>query len=291
MAINMNLITPQKVLHLHLEQAKKKPKLGYNYMLTEKLDGWYTEIYYNAETDAWSSIYKSSQEPGIAFDNKIKQFRKLPKPRTSGKLIMEATIPGMDFYQMNGIFNRKYEQCEDVVFNIHDWVEYDNKLTALERFRKIKEIPNFSNIRTVDLLSVSNDPKIWDIYFNDIVENGGEGIILKNELSLYEPGKRNSNLIKKKLLWSGELLVLAILEGQGKYKQTTGTLVCKRKSGKEIQVSGMSDYQRNLWWNNPQEIVGKIVEIEAMKEVETGGALREARFKAIREDKTIEDIV
>lgn len=286
----MNLITPQKVLHLHLEQAKKKPKLGYNYMITEKLDGWYTEIYYDAARCVWSSIFSSNQREIPSFLDKVIDFYSIPKPRTSGKLIMEATIPGMDFYQMNGIFNRKFEQCENVVFNIHDWIEYDNNLTALERFRKIKEIPNFSNIRTVNLLAIANEPKIWDSYFDSIVENGGEGIILKNELSLYEPGKRNSNLIKKKLLWSGELLAVGVEEGEGKYAGTTGKLICQRKSGKIIAVSGMTDYQRHNWWTNPSEIVGKIVEVEAMKEVEPGGALREARFKAIRYDKTIEDI-
>ena len=49
---------PQKVLHLHLEEAKKKPKITGRYIVTEKLDGWYGYIdYLQGE---WGKVTSSS---------------------------------------------------------------------------------------------------------------------------------------------------------------------------------------------------------------------------------------
>ena len=52
----------------------------------------------------------------------------------------------------------------------------------------------------------------------------------------------------------------------------------------------MTDYQRKVWWqSNGVEIIGRIVEIKAMKKLKDG-QYREPRFKAIRHDKTVNDI-
>lgn len=42
-------------------------------------------------------------------------FKKLSVPNNS-RLIFEGTIKGESFHTLNGIFNRKYEQAENVVF-------------------------------------------------------------------------------------------------------------------------------------------------------------------------------
>ena len=61
--------------------------------------------------------------------------------------------------------------------------------------------------------------------------------------------------------------------------------MCRWKNGGVIYISGMKDSQRHLWWSNPDEIIGKIVQVDAMSE-SSKGKLREPRFKGIRTDKT-----
>ena len=64
-----------------------------------------------------------------------------------------------------------------------------------------------------------------------------------------------------------------------------GALKVKWKNGKTINVSGMTDYQRNLWWDKPEEIIGKIIEVRGMMD-STKGSIVQPRFKSIRHDKT-----
>ena len=53
-------------------------------------------------------------------------------------------------------------------------------------------------------------------------------------------------------------------------------------------MSGMADTQRSEWFDNPDSIVGKVVEVQAM-EVSKHGVLREPRFKGVRFDSVREE--
>lgn len=118
-----------------------------------------------------------------------------------------------------------------------------------------------------------------------VIQHGGEGAVLRNPRAIYQPGKRNADIIKIKKGVSFDLKVLGVYEGKGKYEGTLGGLICQWKNGKTIEISGMTDAQRTAWWNNPVEIIGKVVQVDAMCE-SFKGKLREPRFKGIREDKT-----
>ena len=115
-------------------------------------------------------------------------------------------------------------------------------------------------------------------------KQGGEGGILRNPNSVYQGGKRNQDIIKIKQGVSYDLKVIDTYEGKGKYKGTLGGLICQWKNGETIRISGMTDSQRKLWWENPELIIGQIVQVDAMTE-SSKGKLREPRFKGIREDK------
>ena len=55
-------------------------------------------------------------------------------------------------------------------------------------------------------------------------------------------------------------------EGEGKYQGKLGKIICDYK-GYELGVgSGFLDRDREFYWNNPNEIVGHIVEIQYFEE-------------------------
>ena len=63
-----------------------------------------------------------------------------------------------------------------------------------------------------------------------------------------------------------------------------GGLILKFKDERTVRVSGMSDNERSEWWNNRSLIIGKVVEVEAMKD-SSKGVLREPIFVSARHDK------
>ena len=57
-----------------------------------------------------------------------------------------------------------------------------------------------------------------------------------------------------------------IEEGEGKYAGTLGKIVCDYK-GYELRVgSGLTDEEREQFWNDPDLVVNKIVEIKYFEE-------------------------
>ena len=129
-----------------------------------------------------------------------------------------------------------------------------------------------------------------------IINNGGEGAVFKRPDATWTAGKKNELYMKIKQELSYDLLVTGIEEGEGKYTGTTGKLVLKfRAFGKpdgelvDVRVSGMTDAERDLWWSTPSLIIGKIVQVDAMRFTDYG-MLREPRFKGVRFDKEEADI-
>ena len=58
-------------------------------------------------------------------------------------------------------------------------------------------------------------------------------------------------------------------------------------------MSGITDELKELWWNNPNEIIGKIIEVKykaITKDSEGKESLQFCGFIRVREDKTEDDI-
>ena len=58
--------------------------------------------------------------------------------------------------------------------------------------------------------------------------------------------------------------------------------------GNPLYVPGIIDTLRDRWWNNPDEIIGRLIEVEAMgisKDKTGKESLRHPRFVRIRTDK------
>ena len=101
--------------------------------------------------------------------------------------------------------------------------------------------------------------------------------------------KRNNGILKVKSFKSADLLCTDVVEGEGKYKGTLGLIKCDYK-GFELGVgSGFTDEQRHYYWNNPDEIIGKIVEVKYKNETKNkqgGLSVQFPTFITIRNDKT-----
>lgn len=125
------------------------------------------------------------------------------------------------------------------------------------------------------------------------IKLGKEGGVFAQE-ALWIAGARNETIIKVKEKLSFDVTVVGICSGKegSKYENTLGKLVVVfRAFGKpngetfEIPLSGMTDAQRDLWWTQPELIIGACVKMDAKSFTENGN-LREPRFKEVRSDKS-----
>jgi len=290
---------PQFVLHLHKEEAKKKPNIYGNYMVTEKLDGIYGYIDYTTDL-GWGYIHSRQEReiPALRWLHDI--FVDLPTPTVNCRFIFEVTIDGLDFHITNGILNRSKGECQawDAKINLHDLIETDTyfidscKHQAMARWTNLQKVDVSSSkgvIRHIPLLSISNDKDVWLHYFNKVVEAGGEGVVLKQVEGIYQSDKRNSSLMKIKLEESALLECIDIYYTTGEKGNSNLNATLRSKDGTIIEVRIGKHCDIKLIEEDKEYILGKVVEIKAMCKL-SSGAYREPRFKMIRCDKTLKDI-
>lgn len=134
-------------------------------------------------------------------------------------------------------------------------------------------------------------------YAKDIWARQGEGVVYADPMAGWTAGKRDETKVKIKEKLSFDVTVVGMVSGKegSKYELTMGKLVVAFRAFGDpdgellwIPISGMTDTQRHLWWNNPGAIVGSIVKMDAKSYTENGN-LREPRFKEVRHDKAKSD--
>lgn len=280
----------QKAKHLYLEMEAVRPKcIGQVYYLLEKYDGWYgyIDLYQGFE-----GVIKSRAGRDIPSMTDFGRDLVNMLPNIDGRLIFEIMIPNMEFAELNGVLNRKFAQASDAYIVVHDFIPEAGDLDFEDRFGLVESIVRQCNVPTVRkarLLGISSTVAHWHDACKEVWAEGGEGLILKRAKAMYGNAVRNYDLMKIKEEITLDLLVAGAEEGLGKYAGTLGSLILVDKSGLYHKVSGMTDTERSEWWKDGSQIIGKVVEVRAMK-ILPDGQLREPRFKAIRFDKTSTEI-
>lgn len=104
-------------------------------------------------------------------------------------------------------------------------------------------------VRGNQVVSLLDQKKIMcELDLNDllstILENGGEGVILRDPAQAWEP-KRTHGLLKLKPFSDDEARIIGYTAGKGKYAGMIGALITEYQ-GKRLELSGMTDDERVL---------------------------------------------
>ena len=129
------------------------------------------------------------------------------------------------------------------------------------------EATTLKHIKPLPILGVVSTKEDGVRLAEPIWETGGEGVMLVEAASPYEvnPNPRKT-LLKIKATTEYRLPCIGVYEGDNKYAGMLGGIeVGYTVNGTTYRVgvgSGFTDYQRAEYWEHPERIVGKLVEIE-----------------------------
>ena len=118
--------------------------------------------------------------------------------------------------------------------------------------------------------------------FKTVTDAGGEGVMIRQPGSMYEP-KRSSTLLKMKVTFDTECRIVGYKDGTGKYKGLLGSFECKLIKGSKqpFYVAGMNDVIRHNYMSSHP--IGTIITIQ-YNDVSNHGIPRHPRYLRKRDD-------
>lgn len=158
----------------------------------------------------------------------------------------------------------------------------------LEELAEIIEEDDLKNIEAVPLVYEGNDQSVIPRWLDYAVEHGWEGLVLNTDVPYKR--SRHTGCLKIKRFYTVDLRITAVEEGQNRLAGTMGALVVDYK-GNELRVgSGFDDAIRAAVWANPDDYIGRIIEVkykETTTDKKTGiESLQFPVFVRFRDDKS-----
>ena len=198
-----------------------------------------------------------------------------------GRYVLDGEIVGASFQQLMRQAQRKTDvDTTDMVYHVFDIMPLDSfqeghynaqqakRLEILETARSRFDETDF--LRLMDGINVDlNTAEGHDImnrYAQDSVKNGFEGIMIKDLSAPYEC-KRSSFWMKWKPTITVDLNIVGFEEGTGRNLGRLGAIICEGvDNDRNIRVnvgSGLSDSNRDEYWAARNELLDRVVEVEA----------------------------
>lgn len=201
------------------------------------------------------------------------------------------------FKLTNKILHTKGEKCGlyAKVFNIVDLESFKNGYSKDKEIYRKQRVKNMIEeysiyhddklLQFIDVLYNGNDTDLIQPMLEKISKNSyKEGLMVALKESTYEAKKVNHNL-KVKLWYNLDLRVVNVKESP-ENPNTLGSLLVDYK-GNEVGVSGFTDKLKELWWKNPNDIIGKVIEVKyksVTKDKDGIESLQFCKFVRVREE-------
>lgn len=275
-----------------------KSKLRFPYLASAKLDGIRCLI---INGQALSRSFKPIR-------NKFVQAQLKGLDNLDGELIVGPPNSGEVFNRTTrGVMSEHGEPSFQ--FHVFDTLD-DLSLPFKVRLAKVPAHPYVQAVLHTMVHNLNDLGKLE----TQVLENGYEGLILRNPDSLYKCGRstmRENALGKLKQFLDGELYVTEVLEGQENLNPATtdalggttrsthkenmvpngkvGTIIGHdMKTGQRIECSPgkMTHDMRTYMWQHQDDIIGKIVRYKAFGY----GSLNVARFATFQSFRHLDDM-
>lgn len=171
---------------------------------------------------------------------------------------------------------------------------YKTRMKILDNQFKSRE---FKTIKRVPILYTGCDVSVISQLLEQVTSEGEEGLMLNLSDGTYQC-KRTKNILKIKKFKDADVLVKDVYEGTKENKGTLGGLIVKvLMDNEEVLInvgSGFTKEERDLFFNHPDVVVGKVIEIHYFEVSKNKRGECDLRFATythrIRNDKTENDI-
>lgn len=262
------------------------------------------------ETFKWSKFkpgYVSVKRNGIhtIYDPKINKFYSrtpreivglqhlVPELKDLGfPVVMETTIPGLDFETASGLI-RSSNDTPTAVVSI-----FNSVIPGMKFEDRYHDLLNLKDKGWFDSESIKIEPMIFmkspkemDNFYKEQLRKGEEGICWISPSHIYQPGKRTWDWMKLVPLKSIEATIIDILPGTKgkKYEKSMGFMYCKAHIGgkdtffKVGIFKNQTDDWRQSVFNTKHDFLGEQIVVE-FKAYSKYGVPTQPRFKAFRWD-------
>lgn len=218
-------------------------------------------------------------------------------------IILDDSVPKNKVFQETGKIIRKNGTKTGLAFKVFDLIPIDEFYSGESTLKYLNrradmdtffDKEDYEHLSLVPALYIGDDTNIISTIMLDQTGAGEEGIMINLD-ETYKT-KRHPGILKVKEFFTDDLLVTDIYEGgKGtKYANTLGGVYVDYKGSKVGVGSGFSDEERDLFFNDPESIIGRIVEVQYFEETTNSKneevSLRFPVYKGIREDKSEDDV-
>jgi DNA ligase-1 len=205
-----------------------------------------------------------------------------------GEICMVDENGNEDFQGIMKQIRKKNHQIDNPKFFVFDYLtleEFDNQIGTTPLTERLRNgydlLPE--NIDSTRLEFLPQDQLTTEEQFTEMAkdaeEAGFEGIMVRKNVG-YE-GKRSHNLLKVKKFHDAEYTVLETINGNIRWtengkqveRECLSSIIIEHKGCRVSVGSGFSKEQREMYYESPQDIVGKTVTIQYFEESknQTGG--------------------
>ena len=295
-----------------------------NLWLEEKFDGIRAQLHVEG---GQASLFSRDLKPLEEFPELIDAAQRLPDCILDGEIIAYAEGKKLTFFDLQKRLGRKQAQG-DLFLGASvpvQLIAFDCLYTARETdliHRPLRErrvalegLGLFGAFQTLEVRTAENVETIEE-HFKTAMAAGQEGLIAKDPSSLYRPGRRGQAWKKLKgVMPTLDCVVIAAQQGHGKRAGVLsdytfavrdlrdGTLKTLGKAYSGLTDLEIEDLTEHFQRTTIQKRGARVVEVEPQivleiafdkirpsKRHDSGLALRFPRIKAIRKDKSLEEI-
>jgi DNA ligase-1 len=195
--------------------------------------------------------------------------------------VLDGEIVGESFQKLMRQAHRKYDaDATGMVYHVFDVVPLKDFESGVYRYPQRQRQEQLERCR--DLLRGTNTVRVMpgetrDLstpegqqylveFFDAAIAQGYEGIMIKDPDAAYEC-KRTSSWLKWKPTITVDLNIVGFEEGTGRNAGRLGAIICEGvDDGRDIRVnvgSGFGDSDRDEYWTHRDQLLGRIVEVQA----------------------------
>jgi ATP-dependent DNA ligase len=247
------------IMLCHPWEEKRFSRFPENFFIQPKLNGERCWVEWINDEPVFVSSYGNEFK---YFDHLKEELKGLPKVRYDGELYKH----GWSRERIHSAVSRKANKSDEIgelEFHIFDVkAEKKNQLSRLAFLCNLKTLLSYRSFLKVVPLSYT-DKENWMEVANSYIEDGYEGVVLRDENGIYEE-KRSSRLIKFKPTEKDIYLIIGWEQAvsiHGEPKEELGSFLV-RSLDEDISFSvgtgpALTKEKREFYWKNRQQLVGK----------------------------------